>query len=188
MVIVVEAFRSWYSAPGGAVALPRPGDESIGLHCVHLIHYRDLGDTLGFANSWGRGWGARGYGTIPFEYLDRYFYESFVTRRARFGPPAWRFATTPDPMPPREFRRRLLIESPRQRVRQRRAKGENWVMEIYETPSPTTGWPVLCVGRVERVRSTNGLGVSSVPTGGETPNPRDTGVVRLAYVPKDGYR
>jgi hypothetical protein len=48
-------------------------------------------------------------------------------------------------MTPREFRRRLVLDAPRQRFRQRRGKGDHWVIEIYETPSPTTGWPVLCV-------------------------------------------
>jgi hypothetical protein len=62
-LIVVQAFESWYTAPGGAVSLPKAGDRSIGLHCVHLTGYLDHGETLGFANSWGRGWGDRGFGT-----------------------------------------------------------------------------------------------------------------------------
>ena len=144
ILIVVEASQSWRAAPGGNVALPRAGDDSIGLHSVLLTHYADHGAILGFVNSWGPRWGDRGYGTMPFEYLERYFYEAFVLRRARFGPPAWHFASTPDTKSPREFRRRLLLDAPRERIRQRLAKGESWVIEVYETPSPTTGWPVLC--------------------------------------------
>ncbi len=145
ILIVVEAFQSWYDAPAGAVTLPGRDDPSIGLHCVHLTHYADYGEILGFWNNWGPWWGDRGHGTLPFEYLEKYFHEAFVTRRARFRPPAWNFVSWPDPMPPREFRRRLLLDAPRERRRLRRAKGENWVIEVYETASPTTGYLVLCV-------------------------------------------
>jgi hypothetical protein len=50
MLIVVEAFESWYNAPDGDIGMPRPGDKSIGLHCVHLTHYSGSGTTLGFWN------------------------------------------------------------------------------------------------------------------------------------------
>jgi GNAT superfamily N-acetyltransferase len=144
ILIIVEAFESWYKAPGGDVGMPKPGDKSIGLHCVHLTHYSDSGAILGFWNSWGSGWGKRGHGTISFEYLEMYFYEAFVTRRARFGPAAWNFASPPDDMTRQDLRGRLMLQTWRQRIRKRGLHGENWVVEVYETPSPTTGRRVLC--------------------------------------------
>lgn len=144
-VIVVQAFESWYTAPSGNVSLPRAGDRSIGLHCVALTHYENHAESIGFANSWGRGWGNGGYGKLSIEYLERHFHEAFVTRRARFFPPPWNFTSWPDPMSPGERRRRLLLQAPRQIPWRRRAKGENWAIEVYEVASPTTGEFVLCV-------------------------------------------
>lgn len=190
ILIVVEAFQSWRAAPGGNVPLPRAGDESIGLHCVHLTGYDDHGEILRFPNTWGPRWGDRGYGTISFDYLERYFTEAFVLRRARYGPPAWHFASTPDPMTPSEFRRRLLLDAPRQRFRRRQAKGETWVIEIYETPSPTTGWPVLCVDVLNgfglrmgwaflRYRPTEEAGILEIPELFVWPTFRRMGIGRM---------
>jgi hypothetical protein len=145
VVIVVEAFESWRAAKNGDIALPGPGDKSIGLHCVFLTHYKAHGETLGFVNSWGRGWGDKGYGTLSFEYLERYLHEAFITRHARFGPRAARFQETSDPLPMDERRRRSRIGAPRQRFRERVGKGESRVVEMYETSSPTTGRAVICV-------------------------------------------
>ncbi len=64
IIIVVEAFESWRTAKKGEIALPGPGDKSIGFHCVFLTHYKVHGEILGFVNSWGPGWGERGYGTL----------------------------------------------------------------------------------------------------------------------------
>lgn len=145
VLIIVEAFRSWHNAPRGAIPLPDPGDASIGLHCVYLSGYEDHGDTFRFANSWGQRWGRRGYGTLSYEYLMRYLQEAFVLRPARYGPPSWCFADPPAGGTPDEFRRRMRLDAPRERVRQRRSNGENWVVEAFETSSPTTGYPVICV-------------------------------------------
>lgn len=142
--IVVEAFESWYSAPNGVIGMPAPGDRSIGLHAVLLTHYADSGATIGFVNSWGTGWGNRGYGTMPFEYVKRYYFDALVTRRARWGPMSWTFYGAKD-ISPREGRRRLLTENPRHRGRLRVGPGENWQTCVYETLSPTTDAPVTCI-------------------------------------------
>lgn len=145
ILIVVEAFESWRTAKNGEIALPGTGDKSIGLHCVFLTHYKAHGEILGFMNSWGRGWGERGYGTLSFEYLEKYLYEAYVNRHARWGPRANRFPETPGPLTMAERLRRSRIGAPRQRFRERVAEGESRVDEIYETSSPTTGRAVICV-------------------------------------------
>jgi GNAT superfamily N-acetyltransferase len=142
--IAVEAFQSWYTAPKGAITMPTPDDRSIGLHAVLLTHYSDSGATIGFVNSWGPNWGERGYGTMPFDYVQRYFFDALVTRRARWGPMSWTFYGAENNSP-REVRRRLLTENPRYRGRLRVKPGENWQTSVYETLSPTTDAPVTCV-------------------------------------------
>ena len=142
--IAVEAFQSWYTAPKGAITMPTPGDPSIGLHAVLLTHYSETGAILGFVNSWGRQWGDRGYGTVPFEYVEQYFFDAVVTRRARWGPISWTFHGAQDNSP-REIRSRLLTENPRFRGKLRIGNGDNWQTCVYSTLSPTTDEPVACV-------------------------------------------
>jgi GNAT superfamily N-acetyltransferase len=145
ILIIVEAFESWRTAKNGEIALPGPGDKSIGLHCVFLTHYKAYGEILGFANNWGRGWGKRGYGTLSFEYLEKHLHEAHIIRHARWGPRANRFRETPGPLTMAERRRRSRIGAPRRRFRERVAEGESRVIETYETSSPTTGRAVICV-------------------------------------------
>jgi GNAT superfamily N-acetyltransferase len=145
ILIVVEAFESWRTAKNGEIALPGPGEKSIGLHCVFLTHYKAHGEILGFVNSWGRGWGKKGFGTLPFEYLERHLYEAYINRDARWGPSDFRFQKEPGALTVAERRRRSWIAAPRWRTRERVANGESRIVEIYETSSPTTGFPVICV-------------------------------------------
>jgi len=152
VIVVVEAFESWRTARNGAIQLPAPGDRSIGLHTVLLTHYAQSGGTLGFVNSWGPRWGDRGYGTMPFEYLERHFFDALVVRRARWGPSSWKLRRAED-RSPRELRRRLLVENPRVRGRLRIGRDENWQTDVYETLSPSTDEPVTCV------EITNGFGL-----------------------------
>jgi GNAT superfamily N-acetyltransferase len=142
--IVVEAFESWYKAPRGEIPMPATGDRSIGLHAVLLTGYRDSGATISFINSWGPGWGARGYGTMPFEYLQRYFHDAAVTRRARWGLTGWKLAQAGE-VSKRDLRQRFFVENPRFRGRLRIGDGENWQTCAYDLHSPWTGHPVGCV-------------------------------------------
>jgi GNAT superfamily N-acetyltransferase len=145
ILIVVEAFESWYTAPGGGIRMPVPGDRSIGMHCVLLTHYSDSGPTIGFVNCWGSAWGDRGHGTISFSYLERYLHEAFVMRRARWGPPLSNFVTLPESPTRQDIRRFITQQSARERVRRRGTRGANWVVEAYMTPSPSTEAMVMCV-------------------------------------------
>jgi GNAT superfamily N-acetyltransferase len=175
MLIIVEAFESWYRAPKGVIPMPSLNDRSIGLHCVHLTHYAKSGELLGFWNNWGAGWGERGHGMLPYAYLEKYFYEAFAVRHARYGPPAWQFTDKPEHIDQPELRRRSLLQAPRQRTRIRKSKGENWILEIYETSSPTTRYLVLCV----EVQSGFGLRM-----GWAFLRPSPAGTVRTLEIPE----
>ena len=66
----------------GEVTMPCEGEPSMGGHSIALSGYRDDpslpgGGRFSFANSWGEGWArnspfARGYGSIPYAYLEKY--------------------------------------------------------------------------------------------------------------------
>jgi C1A family cysteine protease len=53
----------------GAIPMPGPSDSVIGGHCVVAVGYDDSAQTFLIRNSWGKGWGRKGYGTIPYTYL-----------------------------------------------------------------------------------------------------------------------
>ncbi len=68
----VEVFPEWFEDRGGEISLPRPGVSSLGGHAVCVVGY-DHGDhCFKFKNSWSVGWGDRGYGYLPYDYMERY--------------------------------------------------------------------------------------------------------------------
>lgn len=142
--IVVEAFESWYKAPKGRIPMPPAGDRSIGLHALLLTGYTDSGANISFINSWGPGWGDRGYGTMPFEYLQRYFHDAAVTHRAQWGLTTWKLAHAGE-LSKRDLRQRFLLDNPRYRGRVRISGGDNWQTCAYHLHSPWTGQLVGCV-------------------------------------------
>jgi len=52
----------------GDIPMPPLKDTPWGGHCVVLCGYDDASARFIFRNSWGTGWGASGYGTLPYEY------------------------------------------------------------------------------------------------------------------------
>jgi len=52
-------------------AIPMPGNNSgiDGGHAMLAVGYDDTRSVFLVRNSWGTGWGRKGYGTIPYEYL-----------------------------------------------------------------------------------------------------------------------
>lgn len=70
-------FESYTQADsnGGYIPYPKPNEEVVGGHAVHLVGYTNKGmvnndDCFIFKNSWGDKWGdGRGYGYIPTKYF-----------------------------------------------------------------------------------------------------------------------
>jgi C1A family cysteine protease len=48
--------------------IPLQNDEMIGSHGVSIVGYDDTKKLFKFKNSWGTGWGDKGYGYLPYEY------------------------------------------------------------------------------------------------------------------------
>jgi C1A family cysteine protease len=53
----------------GNIPMPGPSDTVIGGHCVLAVGYDDSAQAFLIRNSWGKGWGKNGYGTLPYSYL-----------------------------------------------------------------------------------------------------------------------
>ena len=60
--------------------MPTRDDRMIGGHAVLAVGFDQKRKRILFRNSWGTKWGRKGYGTIPFEYLE-YLADDFWTLR-----------------------------------------------------------------------------------------------------------
>jgi C1A family cysteine protease len=66
---VYESFQSAAVAKTGTVPMPSQGEGVVGGHAVLAVGYDDTKQRFIVMNSWGTGWGAKGYFTFPYGYL-----------------------------------------------------------------------------------------------------------------------
>ena len=66
---VYESFESQQVAQTGHAPMPAPTEASIGGHAVMAVGYDDSQNWFIVRNSWGIGWGMKGYFTLPYAYL-----------------------------------------------------------------------------------------------------------------------
>ncbi len=70
-----HVFESIRGAQGGRIPFPGKGEKEIGGHAVLAVGYdngMEIGESKGaflIRNSWGEGWGEKGYGWLPYDYL-----------------------------------------------------------------------------------------------------------------------
>lgn len=65
---VYNSFESQQVANTGIVNIPGPGEQTVGGHAILVVGYDDAQKRFIVRNSWGTGWGMKGYFTIPYEY------------------------------------------------------------------------------------------------------------------------
>jgi hypothetical protein len=63
--------EEWIELQGEDAATASPSPDKA-WHCLTITGYDTSKRRLEFKNSWGSAWGNGGYGTIPFDYIDRY--------------------------------------------------------------------------------------------------------------------
>jgi C1A family cysteine protease len=79
---VYESFESNQVAKTGVVPMPKTGEEVLGGHAVLAVGYDDSTRRFIVRNSWGTGWGIKGYFTMPYGYLlDGNLSDDFWTLR-----------------------------------------------------------------------------------------------------------
>ena len=79
---VYESFESQAVAKTGVVNMPEQGEKSLGGHAVLGVGYDDAEQRFIVRNSWGTGWGMKGYFTMPYKYVaDRNLSDDFWTVR-----------------------------------------------------------------------------------------------------------
>jgi len=66
---VYESFESAAVAKSGHAPLPKSGERVVGGHAVVGVGYDDAKSWFVVRNSWGAGWGLKGYFTLPYAYV-----------------------------------------------------------------------------------------------------------------------
>lgn len=66
---VYESFESNKVAKTGTVPMPKKSESLLGGHCIYIVGWTKSTNRFICANSWGTGWGDKGYFTIPAAYL-----------------------------------------------------------------------------------------------------------------------
>lgn len=61
---------SQYTTSTGNITYPLARERYLGGHAVLLVGFDDVAQTYTFMNSWGSKWGNKGFGTIPYRYLE----------------------------------------------------------------------------------------------------------------------
>jgi len=61
----------------GDIPFPHQGDKLDGGHAVMAVGYEDDKGRFLIRNSWGTGWGQQGYGTLPYEYVEKGIADDF---------------------------------------------------------------------------------------------------------------
>jgi len=67
---VYESFESGQVAQTGIVPMPGATERTLGGHAVCAVGYEDGEQRFLVRNSWGPGWGIKGYFTMPYAYLQ----------------------------------------------------------------------------------------------------------------------
>ena len=81
-IAIYESFQSDEVAQSGIVPMPQPGEACDGGHEVSIVGFDMTKQMFKLRNSWGAGWGQRGYCWIPFKYISNLALASeFVTIR-----------------------------------------------------------------------------------------------------------
>ncbi|MFG3419804.1 C1 family peptidase [Micromonospora sp. NPDC048063] len=65
-------YVSQFAAIGtGVIPMPRENERSLGRHIALLTGFDDAGRHFRVRNSWGPEWGERGYGVLPYAYIEQ---------------------------------------------------------------------------------------------------------------------
>jgi C1A family cysteine protease len=69
-ISIYQSFESQEVAKSGIVPMPSKEEQMLGGHAIMAVGYDDEKRCFIVRNSWGEGWGEKGYCYIPYEYLS----------------------------------------------------------------------------------------------------------------------
>lgn len=68
-ISVFESLESLETYNTGIVPMPNRDEKMVGGHAITLVGFNDKKKQFIFRNSWGKDWGEKGYGYIPYNYV-----------------------------------------------------------------------------------------------------------------------
>jgi C1A family cysteine protease len=80
-ISIYESFESDKVAKTGIVPMPSMSERNLGGHAVMAVGYDRTKQIFIIRNSWGIGWGNKGYFTLPFAYIDRLASDFWTIRK-----------------------------------------------------------------------------------------------------------
>lgn len=74
-------YEAWIAAEkSGKVKMPAEDDDLEGGHAICVIGYNDTTRQFKFKNSWGRLWGAKGCGYLPYDYMKKHLLDAWSAK------------------------------------------------------------------------------------------------------------
>ena len=70
-------FNGMMQTRTGVVPMPRSGEKPLGGHAICPVGYNDAKKIVKFKNSWSSGWGEKGYGYLPYAYIEKYMMDAW---------------------------------------------------------------------------------------------------------------
>lgn len=77
LVLGIEVFEGIIKTKTGLVPLPRKNEISLGGHAITAIGYDDKKKIIKFKNSWSTKWGNKGFGYLPYAYVEKYMIDAW---------------------------------------------------------------------------------------------------------------
>ena len=76
-VIGIVCFSGIMQTKTGRVPMPKAGERALGGHAICPVGYDDGTKLLKFKNSWSAAWGDKGYGYLPYAYIQKYMMDAW---------------------------------------------------------------------------------------------------------------
>ena len=70
--LMSESWNVGEAQRNGTIPMPAKKQTQTKAHAVCVVGYDDSRSHWIFRNSWGKGWGDKGYGYLPYEYIEKY--------------------------------------------------------------------------------------------------------------------
>jgi len=77
VVLGIQVFKGMLKTKTGIVPMPKKGERSLGGHAIAVCGYDDGRELVKFKNSWGLEWGDKGYGYLPYAYIEHYMMDAW---------------------------------------------------------------------------------------------------------------
>ena len=73
-------YEFFFVGRDGYVPYPANPANMYGGHAICAVGYNNKTQLVKFKNSWGTGWGADGYGYLPYDYVDDYLWDAWASK------------------------------------------------------------------------------------------------------------